>query len=100
MELKSSRQRALAIMDAQKEVVDEPVNGKRVKVMAAPSPTKDLEVGKRDQCESVSSVGQNKGEDGDDRKGWKKMRVGTPSTELSEHVVERDCVQGRGEGEG
>jgi len=70
-----------AIMEAQKEVVDGPANGRRVKIMAANSPTKRSEAGKRKRRESVSPVGgQNEGEGGDDRKGWKKVRVDQPST--------------------
>ena len=69
-----------AIMAAQKEVIDGPANGRRVKIMAANSPTKRSEAGKRKRRESVSPVGQNEGEGRDDRKGWKKVRVDQPST--------------------
>ena len=65
-------------MEAQKEVVNGPANDRRVKIMAANSPTKRSEAGKRELCESVSPVGQNEGEGGDDRKGWKKVRVDQP----------------------
>ena len=69
-----------AIKAAQKEVIDGPANGRRVKIMAANSPTKRSQAGKRERRESVSPVGQNEGEGGDDRKEWKKVRVDQPST--------------------
>ena len=46
--------------------------------MAANSPTKRSEAGKRELRESVSQVGQNEGEGGDNRKEWKKVRVDQP----------------------
>jgi hypothetical protein len=67
-----------AIMEAQKEVVDERANGSRVRVMAALSPTKRLEAGKRGRREPVSPVGQNEGEGGDDRKGRKSCAWASP----------------------
>jgi len=59
-------------IEAEMEVVDAPINGKKVKAKAAPSPAKRVEAGKRGQRESVSPAGQNP-------HGSKRRRV-EPST--------------------